>query len=541
MPKYVDETGLAHFWETIKDKYTEVVSNYAGLLESTADLVFVRNMSDGPFGINTSCLFEVTDASTSYIHRDDDTYMMACANQAPLMPANAPSIALGDCIASYVGRDTLDYGAPGLFEETVENKIDCSMFVHACLYGITYENSRYALGSAAENVLGQYVGDNYLKETTVGTRKHALATWQMAEWFAEQKRLFEFPETGDYRDALSMLSFGDILFSSSGTEVGRIYGIDHCMIVLKAFDDGHVLVAQAGGAGTPLVSNNQTTVCKTSIVNFADYYGAGKPYQVFARPCYGGTKDLPYNISGYMREVGSVASSAAVGTPTIGRINCVEQLMPERAYTLLVKGSLPAYEKMGAWLIGRVGTANVLRAYHIDLNGGFAAIPFIMPVGTDVDSFMRLSAVEDTSTQTGFTYEVEECGIVRGIVDSGGMSHIVSVVKNADNANVSWLNNYSYVDAAGRFHLIFDCAVNGTAGTTDESIIAYVQADKYPYPSGSAQAIKFPVFAGNISVFVGSYNQSNGAITLSRVSPTAGQISASNRVNVVLDSFPYWA
>ena len=525
----------------VKNSQYEVVDDYASLLGSTASLVFVRDMSDGPFGINMSCLFEVTTATSSYIHRSDGTYMMACANQAPLMPANAPSVALGDCIASYVGRDTLSYGSPGLFEETVENKIDCSMFVHACLYGITYENSRYVLGSAAENVPGQYVGDNYLKETTVGTRKHALATWQMAEWFAEQKRLFKFPETGDYRDAINLLSFGDVIFSASDPNADRIYGIDHCMLVLKAFDDGHLLVAQAGGAGTPLVSNNQTTACKTSIVNFADYYGDGKPYQVFARPCYGGADDLPYNISGYAREVGPVTSSAASGTPTVGRINCVEQLVPERAYTLLVKGTLPAYEKMGAWLMGRVGTVEVLRAYHIDLNGGFLAIPFIMPVGTDVDSFMRLVAVEDTSTQAGFTYEVEECGIVRGIVDSGGMSHPVSVVKNANNANVSWLNNYSYVDAAGRFHLIFDCVVTGTAGTTDESIIAYVQADKYPYPSGSAPAIKFPVFAGNISVFVGSYNQSNGAITLSRVSPTAGQISATNRVNVVLDSFPYWA
>lgn len=524
----------------VKNSQYEVVDDYTSLLDSTAALVLVRNMGDGPFGINTSCLFEVTTAASSYIHRSDGTYMMACANQAPLMPANAPSVALGDCIASYVGRNTLSYGSPGMFDETVENNIDCSTFVQACLYGITYENSRYALGSSVENVLGQYVGDNYLKETTVGTRKHALTTWQMAEWFAEQKRLFKFPETGDYRDAINLLSFGDVIFSASDPNADRIYGIDHCMLVLKAFDDGHVLVAQGGGAGAPLVSDNQATVCKTSIVNFADYYGAGKPYQVFARPCYGGADDLPYNISGYAREVGPVASSAASGTPTVGRINCVEQLMPGRAYTLLVKGTLPSYEKMGSWLMGRVGTVNVLRAYHIDFSSDFVAIPFVMPVGTDIDSFMRLAAVEDTSTQTGYTYEVEECGIVRGIVNSGGMSHSVSVVKNDNNANVSSLSNYSYVDAAGRFHLIFDCVVNGTAGTTDESVIAYVQADKYPYPSGSAPAIKFPVFAGNITVFVGSYNQSNGAITLSRVNPTAGQVNATNRVNIVLDSFPYW-
>lgn len=538
MPKYVDETGLAHFWETIKDKYTEVVADYAGLLESTADLVFVRNMSDGPFGINTSCLFEVTDASTSYIQREDDTYMKACANQSALPPSNAPSIELGDCIASYVGRSSITYGSSNtLFSDTVGTDIDCSAFVHACLYGITYENSRYALGSNADNLLGQYVGSNYLEASTIGNRKHSLVTFNLAEWFAEQKRLFEFPETGDYRDALSMLSFGDILFSSSGTEADRIYGIDHCMIVLKAFDDGSVLVAQAGGVGTPLISNNQSTACKTSIIDFANYYGAGKPFQVFARPCYGGAKDLPQNISAHMKSSGQVTSSAASGTPTLAIINCFQQLQPERAYTLLVKGKLPAYDDMGAWLLGRVGGVNVMRAYHINITSDFVAIPFIMPVGASVGSFMQLMATEDAGTSTGFTYEIEECGIVRGIVDSGNTSRPVNVTKNDSNANVTSLTNFSFIDGLGRFHLALECVVGGTAGTTDENVVGYVQ-ENYPFLNTS-QLVKFPVFAGSTVMHVGAYNPSNGAITLTRVQPNSTVLGYTNRINVTLDGIPY--
>lgn len=258
-----------------------VAQNYDALLYTITPSVYVIN-DDGEYGNGGNCLFTVRSGETTPGYtRKDGSVIFPIANQGAIPPSNAPYTDLINVIKSYVGNESLVYGnAETMYSTTCSNQIDCSTFVTAVLNRVTYDKSRYVQDT---NLLGASIGDTLFHYSpTIGWTR--LFTWLMAQWFAERKRLFVLPETD--MEACNELQFGDILFSSSGGYGERYYGIDHVLFVLGTIPSaGVAIVAQAGSAVDP-VANNNTTVCKTSIVRL-DSSTIGTTYKVFARPNYG--------------------------------------------------------------------------------------------------------------------------------------------------------------------------------------------------------------------------------------------------------------
>ena len=81
--------------------------------------------------------------------------------------------------------------------------MDCSAFTSAVLMGITYDNSRCVLGTAKDNIQGDYfVGNAFPPSQYLPARaKGGLSAAETAMWLGEHKRLYSFPE--DPADALA--------------------------------------------------------------------------------------------------------------------------------------------------------------------------------------------------------------------------------------------------------------------------------------------------------------------------------------------------
>jgi len=455
---------------------------------------------EGPCEFYKTNLTYDASKHAALVHRTSDgAVMAACPDQVPTPPANAPVCALGDCIASWVrpavwtGHDseTLTYGSKTMFYPTAntyqpwdaertygvgeyfiysgtvyrakvqvqgveppntdyytaylsKNLIDCSAFVSAVLQGITFPNSRYVLGVEAENIRGSYVGSNYMTEATAqtGLNHGGMVTSQMVEWFAEQKRLFRL-RTDDNdqnnQDAISQLRFGDVLFCGNPADEDyddRLHHIDHVVMVLKTYPDGHVLVAQGGGRedGSDGRSSNFQTAsnfggyvptCKLSIVDLKGRIGEGKAYRVFARPNYGGLaeagENVPITVNNDSGDGGQFA-----------RVFCIDALHHNEAYTLLLKGDLPDGEnyKLSAVLRSggsTTGLGTIINLGAVDCSNGTAAIPFVFPASfSETANEIALFATAQSEAEAQ-TFSISEAALVRGIAETGEMTPALTI------------------------------------------------------------------------------------------------------------------
>lgn len=432
----------------------DVVETYTDLLDTTAAFVHVLDMEDGLFGMPGDCWFERSTVAyddnpdhpgyetDTLPLRKDGSIMVAMPDQAPLPPSNAPIISLGDCIASYIAHPDLAYGSLyTLFDSIVQKvdsyyNIDCSAFVQACISGITYEKSRYILGTDKENIYGEYVGNSYLPSNVPGRRSHALSTYRLAEWFAEHKRLFRLNSTYDVKEVARKLRFGDVLFCGHPEDSdykSRPYGIEHCVIVLKTFDNGSILVAQAGGSPTNVTNVSGNQVCKLSVINLVNndptsesygtkYYGHGKYYQVFARPNYRSLFELPYSIG-----TSFIVNPQDAYTDNLRRITTIKTektLNVGESYTLLLKGTLPNHTNGHSLFLRGMYYGSSTRP----INGrniavlvqcpfeDYIAIPFVVDSRGQIDGIALLDYAKDTAQTDGLfeTFEITQVALIRG-------------------------------------------------------------------------------------------------------------------------------
>lgn len=209
---------------------------------------------------------------------------------AILPSANAPVREMMAIIKSWVGRTDIAHTTNqsiGLFAENCvadsqgNYRMDCSDFVSAVLLGITFENSRYALGSSADNIENEFIRINKMPSSTANAKvKGGLLTYEMAQWFEEQGRLFEFPR--DAKEAAKMLRFGDILFGSSDSNQTP-YGIEHVMIVLGAFQNGDNNTFIIAECNSDLSVGQEGTAVR---IRLGSIDSNSSYFRVFARPEY---------------------------------------------------------------------------------------------------------------------------------------------------------------------------------------------------------------------------------------------------------------
>lgn len=261
----------------------EVVDDYEALLSSTAHTVLVRH-NDGEYGDGGECLFEVTAESTWTIPRSNGTYVRPLMNQGDLIQQNTDIKELLRLCSGYVGNSALTFGGDHtMFDDTCTDEINCSTFVSAILQGISYENSRYALGSGASNVIGVGTGSTHLPDSS------SLLSGQMASFFAQHKQLFSIPE--DPSDAVGILQPGDLLFSGpdDGTRDSCAWGIGHVAVVLATSYPtyNYIVVAQAGGSPSAITDSTLNTTTGNIAIIKLNTAERLRYCKAFARPNYG--------------------------------------------------------------------------------------------------------------------------------------------------------------------------------------------------------------------------------------------------------------
>ena len=264
--------------------FIEHANNKAGLTGSNADVVLVQN-NNSAFGDGGACFFETTEENQYTITRSNGTYLRPIISQGNLFQQNVNVRDLLKTMSGYIGNQALLYGNYNtLFNETCTNEIDCSSFVVAVLNGISYNNSRYVLGTEALNKVGFGTGGR------VPNKK--ILSMEIASWFAQHKQLYDIGANG--KDLVSKLQAGDILFSGSGNYPENIYGISHVAIVLATAypRNTQIVIAQAGGLSGEVTQLNNT-VCKISIIDCANMFSKLK---AFARPNYGMTFEVQTGI-----------------------------------------------------------------------------------------------------------------------------------------------------------------------------------------------------------------------------------------------------
>lgn len=211
------------------------------LLTTSASQVLVSN-NNTPFGFGGSVIFEKRNEKKLGYKRNDGSVVFPKANGTILCDPDAPIFELMSVIKTWVGRNNIIhnvdndtytslFGDNCVADSNGKIHMDCSDFVCAVLMGITYDNSRIVLGNDAENRPLRDIFNSMPCLNKGNKTKGGLYTWEMAQWFAENNRLFELPKSTT--DRASMLQFGDVLFSSSDESFSdRYYSIGHCMFVL---------------------------------------------------------------------------------------------------------------------------------------------------------------------------------------------------------------------------------------------------------------------------------------------------------------------
>lgn len=287
-----------NIWASTGDITVSYYSTFYEIVKTTYDIIYTTkeyvivldnhsNYSDGGM-----CLYKAMPYSEEGYLRNNGTYVYPVADQGEIPDANAPVETIMSLIRSYVDNSALVYGQGnhGMFGTETTNEIDCSEFVSAILQGIPYETSKYVADS---NNCPVKVMNGSFSKTGSPVRFY---TSKMAQYFAEQKRLFSFDYTNP-RD-IKNLQFGDIIFiSDDATETmqSRYLHIRHVAFVLGTSSTGTgVLVAEAGASGPLVMTTMGDEVCCVDYLLFAnntsDLYISS-----FARPDYAQANCTSFN------------------------------------------------------------------------------------------------------------------------------------------------------------------------------------------------------------------------------------------------------
>lgn len=407
--------------DATQTKTVEVVADYNGLLESTADEVLVLD-DDSYYGSGETVVFEASQDEffTTLYQRNNGDYVRPKAKKTSV-ESIAPTYSIGNVVASYINHSEFSYGGGGAFSlDSVANEIDCSTFAFLTMQGITYENSRY--NGLSSNILGSYVGDNIPRnQQSLTSSRLAYNASEMAQFFAEKNRLFLLDY--DCAHPASQLQAGDILFESvpqdGGEEAERVktryYNIGHVVVVLAVYPEQDIImIAAGGGMGAGSVNKMSSNVVKYGLVKIGEN---PNKHIVYARPRYG-NEHIDYNDLIYNVPIGSTVStpSAPGGVLSIvDRVKLKETLKANKMYTIAIKGSLPSYNKEHTVLGVYANSGWAFRTLGFDCADELV-FPFVPK--TDISDTLSIRVnLPSTETVAGTaTYYIDELAIYDGLV-----------------------------------------------------------------------------------------------------------------------------
>lgn len=327
------KTGLKYNRKYVGDVVSriedfEVCNTFTDALSSTAGKVLVLN-DNSSYGLGGSMLFEKRPGETwrNYA-RSNGSYIAPVFGQGNIPESSACYNDIMPVILSYINNDNLEYGNNHTSaDETCTDEIDCASFVSTVLSGVRYENSRYIEGNE-DNTRDEY--GVILPDGHTSHRMASLKAGELANYFAQQKRLVPISSSAPLGSLNRILRFGDILFitSPSYEDVDKFtHGIGHVAIYLgtalgssSSSYGNRICVAQCGGSPSSLTASNfHSTVGTFSALNLT-LENIGTYLVAFARPDYGSRhkQSASETISGRINTefIPGLLLSTSVGIPT---------------------------------------------------------------------------------------------------------------------------------------------------------------------------------------------------------------------------------
>lgn len=364
----------------------QVVENATDLLGTTSDYVLVLK-NDSAFGNWGPCIFYDQGSQRTrggYLRSNGTRVYPMPSTMIP--PANAPKRLLTGILKTWIGRTGLVHPPTGtenllgLFAENCEAdengkfRVDCSDFVNAILLGITFNNSRYVLGKEKSNVKNEMMTPYKMPASSApGKAVDGLSTRELAQWFAEQGRLFFADRSGE--NLGKTLRFGDILFGSNSTNAPASYfDIEHVMFCLGTMQSTnnvwYILLAECTGDTSLGVEGTACSFRMSRIYNNTSYY------KVFARPNYRDVFEsfntlVPIGNGKYaydcfwMPSTGNQLDTNDAGTLLAGH-KYVYSYMASTDYCPVIPGSTIAYT--GAVRSSITNIVYTVRCYEYDKN-----------------------------------------------------------------------------------------------------------------------------------------------------------------------------
>jgi cell wall-associated NlpC family hydrolase len=222
---------------------------------------------------------------------------------------------------SYIGKPDFVYGNyHTLFNDdaSLQNgkyEIDCSSFVHACLSGITYENSKYFNGKNYPNNSGITLNPDYQSD-------------YHGRFLANDLAQYAFEMGWTYPGYVADIVPGDILFFASQAEDPNYWeGIGHVSIVTRANqrNERSITVIDADRNRTPVVQEVTYTLAQLDALKLK-YVGR-----------------FPLQDSTFEpRAINYDANKTIVQSSyKIGDINTTKDLKENQMYTLFIETSFP--------------------------------------------------------------------------------------------------------------------------------------------------------------------------------------------------------
>ena len=347
------------------------------------------------------------------------------------------------CASTYLlNNSALAYGNyETALSVTTTNVIDCSTFCQLCLMGVTYENSRYVLGSARDNVsIGGYLFDD-MGNLPTNHRPYGLLANDLFKYAQRHNFDYEITSIDDIRT-------GDIIFVSNSSDPLYYDAIGHCAIVVQvnAYNNS-VICIEAQNVTNPII--------------ISTYFLSNPQIRHGARfPLADAGRDANNLCAGY--DPAGVTFTITAWQILSGNLFAIPSYKPFKAghfYTLKMQLDAPLNEllHLGLYVVIN-GVTRSISPFATKTEGRNQFVTFLMPVDMDNSDIvngayvLRLRALLNASQASNFTdtinpetvelYEGFYSGLNENDTVNNARIFVNLPMQSTSITNLTDLNNY---------------------------------------------------------------------------------------------------
>ena len=356
-------------------------------------------------------------------------------------------------------NNSLIYGNfHGAFNTNCTNEIDCSTFTELCLKGVSYENSRYSLGSNYDNILGSgyYFADEIIDPNV--DRPFGMLANGICQFADEHGFGYEIDDIDEIR-------VGDILFVSNSPVPEYYKSVGHCGIIININKYNRSLLVISANNSNPSPIAIETWFLANTDVKYAARF-----------PLQDSTMETNNLIAGYYTKNRSVTINIPAGQ-ILGGI--VQHLAIPSGYKtgevytmILTVDRLPIGMHLGLY-----GTCGGTYKFIQNMGGAgrdtVITSTFFIPADyNNTDTVNDLTgpyvrAVLDSALASAFseTFTIKSVMVVKGVAISNN-EYFEMPAKDAIVTNYTLQNSYTITSDAELDAALLDIASNMINFTT---------------------------------------------------------------------------